>query len=302
MSGTVERGESTVERWARLHSILHPPCSILLPLLSSILCFFLVSCASTDDGGKRPESAKVPTEVSSIDFYGTELKFGWNFSNPFDHEIRLLSYVWELHVNGRRVDRSQSRQVRRIAPHSTYTLELPSAVRRANLEKTLKVNPLPSELPYKLIGRVYVGAGMRTWAFDLEDEGVLKLLAPLSFDIPHFQIKSMDRERARIDFEIAVHNPNTFPTRLSHFTADLILSGQTIAQGKEAPEQEIAPNDSVLIPLSLDLNFKHLGQVVARALEQDESAYTLYGKTEMSTPWGVKKVNYDRSGNLKIER
>lgn len=245
---------------------------------------------------------KQPTSVASIDFYGTDLKFAWQFTNPLNREIRVLSYVWELHVNGKRVQRGQSKQVRRMTPQSEITLDFPVSVKHTSLEKLLRTNPLPSHLPYRFFGRVNLGAGVRTWGFDLTDEGDLYVLASPLFDIKKFHIASMDESRAMVAVEILIRNPNSFATRLTHFSADFILAGQTIAQDVEGPASEIAPSGTAVVPLSLDLNFAHLGKVVHHALSQSETAYTLYGKTEVTTPWGVKKINYDQSGKVKIER
>ena len=137
---------------------------------------------------------------------------------------------------------------------------------------------------------------------DLTDEGQISLLASPRFDIQKFHIKSMDKNRANVSMEILIRNPNSFATTLKNFSADLILGGQTIAQELQGPNSEIAPNGTVVVPIDLDLNFSHLGQVVYRALAQDEASFTLYGQTEVTTPWGVKKMNYDQSGKVKIER
>jgi len=291
----VRRGGWTTPSGART------PTAILYPL-SSILILFVVSCASPTGPGRAPQANKQPPVVSSIDFYGTELKFAWEFANPTSREIRVLNYVWELHVGGKRVQRAQSKQHRRIAPGATTELEFPVTVKRAALEKLLRTTSLPSEMPYRFIGRVYLGAGVSAWDFYLEDAGDLKLLAGPRFDIQKFHVERMDTLRADLAIEIRIQNPNTFPTKLDNLTADFILAGQTIAQGVKAPAREIAPSGETVVPLSLDVNFTSLGKVVYHALNQSETTYTLYGQTDVSTPWGVKKMNYDQSGQVKIER
>lgn len=275
---------------------------VILSLLTSVVCLFVVSCATTDDGGKKPVAVQHKTTVASIDFYGTDLKFGWTFTNPNAKEIRFLSYVWELQVDGQRVQHSQSRQIRRIGAGSELSFDLPVSVKHAALEKSLHTNSLPSHIPYRLVGRANFGAGVRSWSLDLTDEGQMNILASPSLDITKFHVTKMDKSRATVAVEILIRNPNTFATRLSHFSADFILGGQTVAQGVEGPTSEIAANGTVVIPLDLDLNFTRLGKVVYHALNQTETDFTLYGKTEVSTPWGTKKMNYDQSGKVKIER
>ena len=278
------------------------PGSAVFPLLSAILCIVAVSCATTNDLGKEPQAKQQKTGVASIDFYGSDLNFGWTFTNPYDHEIRLLSYAWELDVDGKRVQRGQSRQVRRLAAGSETTLDIPVSVKHVTLEKTLRTNSLPSQLSYRFIGKANLGAGVRSWSFDLNDEGQMNVLASPSLDIIKFHVTKMDTSRANVAVEILIRNPNTFATKLSNFSADFILGGQTVAQGVEGPTSEIAANGTAVIPLDLDLNFTRLGKVVYHALNQTETDFTLYGKTEVSTPWGTKKMNYDQSGKVKIER
>lgn len=275
--------------------------AILYPL-SSILCLLLASCATVDTGNAKLEAKKQTTAIIAIDFYGSDLKFAWTFTNPYDREIKLISYVWEFQVEGKRIQHGQSRQLRRIPPHESFTLELPVSVKHANLEKLLNLNSLPAQLPYQFIGKANLGASVSSWAFDLKDEGQINLLASPQFGIQKFRIKSMDKERANVAMEILIRNPNTFATTLKNFKADLVLAGQTIAQELQGPTGEIAPSGTAVVPIDLDLNFTHVGQVVYRALNQAESSYTLYGQTEVSTPWGVKKMNYDQSGKITIER
>ena len=262
----------------------------------------LSGCATVDQGGKQARVEKQPTVISSIDFYGTELKFAWTFINPLPRPVKLYSYVWELYVGDKKLQRGQSRQVRNIQAGSSWTLELPAVVRHATLEKLLRTNSLPSQIPYRFTGRATLGGQVHTWSYDLADEGKVNLLSGPGVDIQRFRIKKMDEARANVAVEIIIRNANTFPTQLSNFSADLILAGQTIAQGVEGPARAIEANGSAIVPLDLDLNFASLGQVVYHALNQQESDFTLYGKTEVSTPWGTKKLNYDQSGKVRIER
>lgn len=280
---------------------IYSPVAVLYPL-SSILFFLHAGCVSTDTGARTNQFRKHPPEVSAIDFYGTELKFACTFTNSTARPVRLLSYVWELHVEGQRVDRGQGRAPRTIAAGTDFTLELPVVIKRSVLEKTLGRSPLPSELPYRFLGRANLGAGVRSWSFEFDEKGTLSILGSPSFSIQRFHVQEMDDAHARVAVEIRIHNPNSFPTKLSQFTADFILAGQTVAQSVTAPETEIAAHGTCVVPMNLDLHFKLLGQVVARALRNETAEYSLYGKAELSTPWGPKKVNYDTSGSLKIER
>jgi LEA14-like dessication related protein len=281
-------------RWRTAKAILYP--------LSAIFVLFLTSCATPGGGSADKQAQKQPTIVASIDFYGTDLKFAWELANPVQKEVRLLSYVWELHVDGKRVQRGQSRQVRRVAVGEKLTLEFPVSVKHAALQKLMRTTSLPSRLPYRFIGRANFGVGVKTWGYDLEDEGELNLLASPKFEIQKFHIERMDESRASVAVELLIRNPNTFATRLNNFTADFMLAGQPIAQGVEGPSSEIAANGTAVLPMNLDLNFASLGSVVHHALKQTQGDYTLYGKTEVTTPWGVKKMNYDQSGKMKIER
>ena len=251
---------------------------------------------------RAPQSYKQETKVSSIDFYGTDLKFAWTFTNDLPKPIKLLTYVWELHVDGEKIQRGQSRQQRKLDPGAGIDLEFPLTIKHATLEKILKTNSLPSRLPYEFIGRATLGANVRTWGFDLTDKGEVNVLKGPDVTIQRFSVSRMDEERAAVAIEITIRNPNNFPSQLSNFTADLILAGQTVAQEVQGPSREIPANGTALVPLELDLNFKRLGRVVYNALSQKESEFTLYGKTEVSTPWGTKRLNYDHSGKVTIER
>ncbi len=288
---------------ARKSTALPPiPHPVILPIFILFLCLGFVSCATVDHSGPGPQANQQPTSVASIDFYGTDLKFAWTLTNPYHHEIRLLSYVWELQVQGKRVQRAQSRQVRRIPPGGSIPLEIPVSVRREVLEKILHNGSLPSQLPYQFLGKVNLGAGVRAWGCNLSDVGNVNLLAGPSLDLRKFRITRMDESRAEIAVEISIRNPNSFPTKLSNFSADLILAGQTIAQEIQGPSREIPAGATEVVPLDLDLNFTHVGQVVYQALNKTDSDYTLYGKTDVSTPWGVRRMNYDQSGRVKIDR
>lgn len=262
----------------------------------------MTSCATTDSSARRDQFRKHAPEVSAIDFSGTELRFAYSFKNPYATDIRLLSYVWEFHVDGKRVHRGQGRAPRTIAAGSDFTLELPVVAKRSDLEKTIDRNPLPSELPYRFLGRANLGAGVRSWSFEFDERGTLSLLGSPSFSIQRFHLQEMDVAHAKVAVEIRIQNPNSFATKLSQFTADFILAGQTVAQSVTAPETEIDANGTCVVPMNLDLQFKLLGQVVARTLRNETADYSLYGKAELSTPWGPKKVNYDTSGSVKIER
>jgi hypothetical protein len=113
-------------------------------------------------------------------------------------------------------------------------------------------------------------------------------------------VENLTADGARITFDVIVSNPNAFPLQFSAASVDFILEGQTFAQQKTVVIPSLDPSQSVRQTLTVDARFSILGPNARYILEKRRVSYNLVGRGTFSTPWGDKRIDFQRGGFAEL--
>ncbi len=121
----------------------------------------------------------------------------------------------------------------------------------------------------------------------------------LSFD--SMELTHLDFDRADVDFNLRVDNPNPVGLNLTSFGWSLLLEGEPFLDGVNDQGLSLEPQGSSIVTLPVSIGFVEV--LAVRDLKgQDEVQYRLDGSFGFDSPVGELHVPYGHEGSLPVLR
>ncbi len=127
-----------------------------------------------------------------------------------------------------------------------------------------------------------------------------KYLPSVRFD--RVKLRSIDFDKADLDFVFQVDNPLPLKVGLASLTYKLALEEVDVLSGRDPDGVQLKAQGSSALPLPLTLRWKKAAELLAATKGKDELGFGLSGKLGFDTPAGVATLPYQAGGTVPALR
>ncbi len=273
--------------------------SIFLSPFLLFLSLFLAGCAS--DSANRPALSPVSEKVHKVGFAGTVLEFDLTIPNSDTRGMAVQGYTYKLLIAGREFRGDKIATKSNVPAGEIWQRSLELRVNIGELDVFLRRSKhTGASVPYELSGQVHVvdQGGNRKLPFRVRGE--ITLLRKPEFAMENLRVENLTAAGAMVKFDLVVKNTNSFAATFRETSVDLSLEGQTFTQQKEVVVAPVAAGTTTKIAMILEPRFELLGQNARRILEKKQVTYALVGRATFTTPWGDKRIEFERGGSVRL--
>jgi LEA14-like dessication related protein len=113
-------------------------------------------------------------------------------------------------------------------------------------------------------------------------------------------IAGVDREGVKMDFLLAVTNPNSYGLKLTGYTYNLLVSDLPLAKGENHDVVEFSGNTTTDFRLPVRITFRDLLEILKRRPDPENIPYRLTAGLDLHAPFGRVAIPVDKNGTFAV--
>lgn len=113
-------------------------------------------------------------------------------------------------------------------------------------------------------------------------------------------ISGLDRDGVKMDFMLAVANPNSYSLKLTGYNYNLIVADLPLAKGENHEVVEFNGNSTTDMRLPVRITFRDLLEILKRRPDPEHIPYRLTAGLDLQTPFGYTTIPVDKSGTFAV--
>ncbi|MES9969302.1 MAG: LEA type 2 family protein [Candidatus Thiodiazotropha sp.] len=282
---------------------------LFLMLLSSVL--LLQGCSSLDQvdrimEGRKPTAQIDGVRLEGLDLQGVDLVFDVGIDNPNPYSIDLTGFDYDLQLFDQSFIKGRQTQALSLAAKSESNIQLPLRLDFKKLLNAYRQLRGADEASYRLdLGLGFQMPVIGSLRLPVDIDGRFAVPKMPDLRVKALGIKRLSLERADLQLELEVDNPNSFSLLLQQLDYHLKLNGVAIAEGLIEKPLDIDQGGEgvVIIPLSVDLLRAGMGFYSA-LLNRSGLRYELNGVLDASTSNPLLQrflIPLEKQGSIKVD-
>ncbi len=113
-------------------------------------------------------------------------------------------------------------------------------------------------------------------------------------------IAGVDREGVKMDFLVAVTNPNSYGLKLTGYTYNLLVADLPLAKGENHDVVEFNGNTTTDFRLPVRITFRDLLEILKRRPDPENIPYRLTAGLDLHAPFGRVVIPVDKNGTFAV--
>jgi len=113
-------------------------------------------------------------------------------------------------------------------------------------------------------------------------------------------IAGVDREGVKMDFLVAVTNPNSYGLKLTGYTYNLLVADLPLAEGENHDVVEFNGNTTTDFRLPVRITFRDLLEILKRRPDPENIPYRLTAGLDLHAPFGRVVIPVDKNGTFAV--
>ena len=113
-------------------------------------------------------------------------------------------------------------------------------------------------------------------------------------------IAGVDREGVKMDFLLAVTNPNSCGLKLTGYNYNLLVSDLPLAKGENHDAVEFNSNTTTDFLMPVRITFRDLLEILKRRPDPENIPYRLTAGLDLHTPFGRVAIPVDKNGTFAV--
>ena len=257
-------------------------------LFIALCCLFLLmeGCSTLKDlaeSVKKPSLSVTDVHVTNYDFHGMELTFNVTVNNPNALSIQMMSFGYNLDIDGQTLVSGQEDKKSRIEASGKSTFRVPVSFQFKDIYSIAENLAKSDDAAYEFRSTVAFDLpGIGRTEVPVNKKGEIPLLKVPSIRINNLQVDNADLNSASLTLSLEFHNPNGIGLNINNFNYSLDINGNEWAGGNALNGISIAKHDVTKLDIPIKLNIAQMGL----------SAFKLLS--------GSSEVDYKLRGNFSI--
>lgn len=277
-------------------------------LLLIILLISGYGCTVIQDLSESVQKPSVSVEdvrISDFNFQRMELIYDIKIKNPNAVGVQLLSYDYQLDINENMIIQGDQAEKTTIESSGESVIQVPVSVSFTDIYNTITNIAGADSASYAFSSNL---------SFDLpvlgqtnlpvQKEGEIPLLKLPDVRVSNLQVKSLNLDSANLNLKLQFDNPNGFGLKVNSLNYDLVINGDTWAEGSALKNVHIKQNGVTQLNIPLTLNISRLGFSAYRILTGSKKLnFQLKGNFNLNAAHellGKTNFNFDRSGVVSL--
>jgi LEA14-like dessication related protein len=221
-------------------------------------------------------------ELRDLNLRSATVDLHWLLRNDNPIGINLASLSYAFSVEGHPLVSGHPPNGLQIAAEGTSRLDFPAHVEFSALAPTVEVFLTKDVAHYTASGSVGINTPIGVITLPLSYSGQFPV--PKLPDIQPIApvLNSLDFNGAHLTFPLQIHNKNGFPLPFNGLSGALTLSGASVASSNVGTMNSLAPNETRVVNLGVDVNFMQAGLNVANALRNRNVAVGYRGSLNIA--------------------
>ncbi|MES9992436.1 MAG: LEA type 2 family protein [Candidatus Thiodiazotropha sp.] len=282
-----------------------------LILMISLSLWLLQGCSSLDQvnrvmEGRKPTAQVEGVRFAGLDLTGVDLVFDVGIDNPNPFSIDLTGFDYDLQLFDQSFIKGRQTQGLSLTANSDSNIQLPLRLDFKQLLRSYRQLQVADEASYRLdLGLGFQMPVIGSLRLPVDIEGSFPVPSLPNLKLKSLGVKSLSMQRAELELQLEVDNPNSFSLLLQQLDYDFKLNGVAIAEGLIDKPLEIDRGGAgvVTIPLSVDLLRAGLG-LYSALLNRSGLRYELSGVLDASSSHSLLKqflVPLEKQGSINIK-
>jgi LEA14-like dessication related protein len=255
-----------------------------------------LSCASLGNlcgGFHKPELTFNRVELLDVSLTGITVNVHFNLKNDNPVGVKIASLAYNFEVENRPVVSGHPPNGYEVKPNATVDLAFPAHVNFQDLAATVQVFLQKDVARYSASGSLGVNTPVGVVTFPLSHSGTFDVPKAPDVQINPPTLNSVTLSSAHLTVPILVHNKNGFPLPFGGLSTQVTVGGAPALAPSIPQQSALAPRESRVVNLGVDVNFVQAGMAVANAIRSRQADVGLRGNLNvggLNVPVDVHKV------------
>jgi LEA14-like dessication related protein len=247
-----------------------------MTLIFSLLCS-LAGCWPLFD---KPRVHVSRVTVTSVTFSALAADVIFAVDNPNAIGIDLATLQYQLTVDNHPFVAGSSDRALHVPAAGTSELAMPVSFKFVELAEALTSLFTKKTVPFTLSTRLGFGTPLGVLTVPIDHAGTLPVPQLPSIGIANAAVGGVNLSGARVTLTLALRNHNAFALPLGPLRYALTVDGTPVVSAATAPTL-LAPNASLPVVLSAELDFARVGMGILRAVRAGAATLALDGSFDL---------------------
>jgi len=250
---------------------------------------------------QTPKVSLADLAVTDISSQKLNLLAKLEIDNPNPIGLSLDGLDYNLELAGNSFFSGESNEGLNVKASGKSFAKVPIALKYDDLKKVYDSLKNEDEVPYRLSGQVKLNTPIGSLPIPYDVKGKLPVVRPPKINSVDLKVKSLTLSEAKLDLNLKLFNPNSFPLNISRLNYQLLMDGKDFSNGQiESAKVPAKSEGEIAIPILLDL--AGVGNWAYSLLKSGSSDYELdYDAKYQIKDWPVKHQE-KKTGTLKIKK
>jgi len=232
-------------------------------------------------GFHTPELSFNRVDLQDISLTGITVNIHFNLKNDNPVGIKIAQLAYDFRVNNRPFLAGHPPNGLTINPDAISDLSFPAHVNFQDLAATIMDFLHNDTASYTASGSIGVQTPIGVLTFPLSHSGNFPVPKVPDIQIQQPTLNNISLSSAHLTVPIALHNKNGFPIPFGGMSTQVLIGGAPAIAPSIPNQSALAPNETRIVNLGVDVNFMQAGMAVANAIRNKQANIQLRGSANI---------------------
>ncbi len=242
--------------------------------------------------------------VDGVNFQKVDASFDFDVQNPYPVDMRLLSFNWDLDLEGSDFLTGRSDDGMALKKQNTVKVSMPATLRFADMLSTAGNLKGRDDVGFRIAGDFGVNTPIGKIDVPFDQTGKIPVLKVPKIEPKAIRVAQFKplQNRATLELDLGVtNNAKSDAYQMKDFGYAVKLGNKEVVSGALA-QLSVDPGSTKTRTIPIELNLLQLGTQVVTAIQQNKPVDVGFAAgLKVQTPLGAIPLNVDEVTNLRIQ-
>jgi hypothetical protein len=242
--------------------------------------------------------------VDRVDFQKIDASFDFDVQNPYPVDMRLLSFAWDLDLEGSDFLTGRSDEGLALAKKDTVKVSMPATLRFADIVSTVGNLKDRDDVGFRIAGDFGVNTPLGKVDVPFDQSGRIPVLKVPKIEPKAIRVAELKplQNRATLELDLGVtNNAKSDAYQMKDFGYAVKLGGKEVVSGALA-QLSVEAGSTATRTIPIELNLLQLGAQVVTAIQQKKPVDVGFAAgLKVQTPLGPIPLDVDEVTSLRIQ-
>lgn len=244
----------------------------------------------------KPHVSVANVQVTDFTFRNIQLAYDIKVHNPNPFSLHMLSYDYDLKINGHNFIQGNHAKPVDIAAAGASTFQIPVDINFIDLYRLFHSLRNKDRSTYQISVDLYFNLPvLGKTKIPLTKQGKLPLLKLPNVHLASIHLGQFSLRHTKLILKLAIDNPNGFALLLNNLDYQLLINGQPWVEASTARQVSINKNGQELISIPISLNLLQIG---TSAIQLLQSSGKLHYRFKGNLDFGIAQPLFEGARTL----